>query len=86
MALLRLSSTGIVDQSHQVAAVAAIPNYGLNTLVGHDAHRHDVFDAEIAQHIVEIGGVEEARRGFGYDDLVLQRCQIVDDLGPPASG
>ena len=46
----------IVDHGHEEAAVAAVAHRGLHALVGEHAHHHHVLDAEVAQHVLEVGG------------------------------
>ena len=83
MALLRMGRAGVFHDGHEEPAVAAVAHRRFDALVGHDAHDRDVLDAQVAEHVLEVGGVEQARRGLRDDDLVGPRRELVDDFGLP---
>ncbi len=76
---MRVGHAGVADTGDVVAAVGGVLHRVVDALIGQKARHHEIFDADIAQQIVEVGGVEEARRGFRDDDLVIGRRDGGDD-------
>jgi hypothetical protein len=48
-----------------IAAIGAVLDRIVDALVGNEARDEHVLDTDIAQQIVEIGGVENGGRGLG---------------------
>ncbi len=75
VALRRDRGAGIRSAGDEIAAVGAVTNDHVHALVGQDAGHDQMADAEVLQHIVDFGRVEDARRGLGQHDLVADRRQ-----------
>ena len=60
-----MGGTGILDQGDQVAAVGGIAHGHVHALVGDHPADDQVAGAEVAQYVVDGGGVENAGRGLG---------------------
>ena len=58
MPRLGFRSASIVHASHVVAAIGAVLHRVVDALVGEDAGHEHILDADIAQEVVEIGGIE----------------------------
>ncbi|MNP60104.1 hypothetical protein D3C76_1551550 [compost metagenome] len=71
----------IFDQSDQIAPIGRVANRHVHTLVSYDAGDDQMAGFKIAQHVVDVGRVENAGRGLGQDDLVLGDRELIDDAG-----
>jgi hypothetical protein len=69
--------------SHVVAAIGAVLDHMVDALVGQDAGDEHILDADIAEQIVEVGGVERRRGGLGQHDLIFLRRNLVDHARLP---
>ena len=52
------SGASILDLGDEEAPISRIPDCTFHTLIRHDAVNDQVLDAEIAQHIFNVGGIE----------------------------
>lgn len=80
-----MGGAGILDQGDQVTAVGGIAHGHVHALVGDHPADDQVAGAEVAQYVVDGGGVENAGRSLRQHDLVGGRLQGVDHPGVRAA-
>ena len=52
-------------------------------MIGADAENNQIFNSEVAQHVLDVGGIEDAASGFGDHDIVGLRANCVDHFSFP---
>jgi hypothetical protein len=75
-----VGGTGIRRHRHEIADIGPLSHGVLDTLMGDNAHDHQLRDAEVSQDVVEIGRPEGAGRGLLQHDVVGPGCDGVDHL------
>ena len=58
MAFRRVGQAGVGDLCHQIAEIAGIADRAFNALVGDDPADHELPDAKISEHVVDMRGDE----------------------------
>ena len=85
MARLTFSGTCIGYTSHVIATIRTVTYSYIDALVGQKSGHQYAVDVHITQQVVEIRGIEQARRGLGQNDLVANRRDHIDHLCAPGS-
>jgi len=62
--------TGVGDADDEIPAIRAVPHRHVDALIREDARDDEMADAEVAQEIVDVGRVEDARGRLRQQDLV----------------
>ena len=76
----RRRHAGVSHAGHEPATVRRVPHRHVHALVGHDPAHDEGADTEVAQDVIEVGGIEDPRRGLGQEDLVVGRRELRDRI------
>ena len=79
--LLGKGGTGIGGQGNQITQVTGVTHRGTDALIRQQAADNQIFDTEIAQYIVNVGGDENARRRLLKHDFITDWFDHVKNPG-----
>ena len=69
--------------THVVAKIGTVPHRMVDALVGEEASHEHILNADIAEQIIEVGGVEDGRGGLGQHQLTVLRREFFNDTRLP---
>ena len=85
VAFMGIGHAAVRQAGNVVAAVRAVLDGVVDALVRQKPGHDEILDADIAQEIIEIGGIEETGGRLGQHDLVLAGRDRIDDLRLPGA-
>jgi hypothetical protein len=79
--ILRQGHAGIGGHRHEVAQVAGVAHRRIDALIGETADDDEISGAEIAQHVIDVGGDEHRGGGLGEHDFIVGGRKLRHHLG-----